>query len=56
MDEDGEADACNPTLFWTAGNRDGRGLSKSGRGRSLGREIAKKGAERRTVAIIGRQP
>jgi hypothetical protein len=40
---------------WTAGNNYGRGLSKSGRERSLEREIAKKGAGRQTVAIIGRK-
>ena len=36
---------------WTAGNNYGRGMSKSGRERSLEREIAKKGAGRQTVAV-----
>ena len=40
---------------WTAGNNYGRGVSKSGGERSLEREIAKKGAGRQTVAIIGRK-
>jgi hypothetical protein len=40
---------------WMSGNSDGRGLFKSGRERSLVRESAKKGAKRRTVAIIGRK-
>jgi hypothetical protein len=40
---------------WTAGNNYGRGVSKSGRERSLERVIAKKGAGRQTVAIIGRK-
>lgn len=38
---------------WTAGNSYGRGLPMSGRERSLEREIAKKGAGRQTVAIVG---
>lgn len=37
---------------WTAGNSYGCELFKSGRERSLGREMAKKGAEHQTVAII----
>lgn len=40
---------------WTSGNSYGRGLFKSSRERSLGREMAKKGAEYQTVAIIGRK-
>jgi hypothetical protein len=42
--------------IWTAGNSDARGLAKSPRERSLDHEIAKKGAECQTVAIIGRRP
>lgn len=38
---------------WTSGKSHGRGILKSGRERSLSREMAKKGAERQTVAIIG---
>lgn len=40
---------------WTSGKSHGRGLLKAGRERSLNREMAKKGAERQTVSIVGRK-
>lgn len=40
---------------WMSGDSDGRGLFRSGKERSLDREMAKKGAERQTVAVISRK-
>jgi hypothetical protein len=40
---------------WTSGDSDGRGLVRSGKERSLDREMAKKGAKRQTIAVISRK-